>query len=134
MALRDDGLPEKMKSIVCHGIRACCASALVQSKLILAWRAGDYRYEDIPTPVAGPGDVIVKVKAVGICASDAKCFEGAPMFWGAICGIVFISFYSKHISHTGDANRVGYCQPPITPGHEFIGEVVVMGEGVYLCF
>ena len=29
----------------------------------------------------------------------------------------------------GDAHREGYCQPPVIPGHEFIGEVVALGEG-----
>ena len=30
---------------------------------------------------------------------------------------------------SGDANRVGYCQAPVTPGHEFVGEVVALGDG-----
>jgi threonine dehydrogenase-like Zn-dependent dehydrogenase len=66
--------------------------------------------ETLPVPVAGPGEIVVKVLAVGICASDAKCFYGAPLFWG-------------------DKDRKAYCQPPITPGHEFVGEVVSLGEG-----
>ena len=45
-----------------------------------------------------------------ICASDIKCYTGAPLFWG-------------------DAHRPGYCQAPVTPGHEFVGEVVALGEG-----
>ena len=58
----------------------------------------------------GPGEVLVRVLGAGICAGDAKCFSGAPLFWG-------------------DDYRQGYCQPPITPGHEFVGEVVALGEG-----
>ena len=61
-------------------------------------------------PEVGPGEVLVKVASAGICASDLKCYLGAPLFWG-------------------DATRTGYCQPPITPGHEFVGEVVALGEG-----
>ena len=28
------------------------------------------------------GEVLVKTLAVGICAGDAKCYAGAPYFWG----------------------------------------------------
>ena len=53
---------------------------------------------------------MVKVTSTGDCASDIKCYSGAPMFWG-------------------DKDRPAYVQPPVTPGHEFVGEVVGLGEG-----
>lgn len=81
-----------MKAVVCHGPK-------------------DYRLEEVPTPVPGPGEVVIRVEAVGICASDIKCYMGAPLFWG-------------------DEHREGYCQAPIIPGHEFAGRVVAVGEGV----
>ena len=62
----------------------------------------------VPTP--GPGEVVIRVGSVGICASDLKCYLGAPLFWG-------------------DKHRNGYCQPPVIPGHEFVGDVVALGEG-----
>jgi len=43
---------------------------------------GDYRLEKWPVPEVEDGDVLVRVLAVGICAGDAKCFAGAPHFWG----------------------------------------------------
>jgi erythritol/L-threitol dehydrogenase len=70
----------------------------------------DYRLEERPVPRAGAGEVVIKVTSTGICASDIKCYSGAGLFWG-------------------DKNRVGYCQAPVTPGHEFIGDVVALGEG-----
>lgn len=30
----------------------------------------------------GPGDVLVRVTAVGICASDVKMYKGGEFFWG----------------------------------------------------
>lgn len=84
-------LPKTMASVVCYGPR-------------------DYRLEELPVPTVGPGEVLLKVKSAGICASDLKCYLGAPLFWG-------------------DSTRKGYCEPPITPGHEFVGEVVALGEG-----
>ncbi len=58
----------------------------------------------------GPEKWLFGSKQVGICASDLKCYLGAALFWG-------------------DEHRVGYCQPPVIPGHEFVGEVVALGEG-----
>ena len=84
-------LPRTMQAVMCHG-------------------PGDYRLEERPVPTAGPGEVVLRVHSVGICASDLKCYLGAPLFWG-------------------DGSRQGYCQPPVTPGHEFVGEVVALGPG-----
>lgn len=91
MAVRSLPLPQSMPVVMAHGPR-------------------DYRLEERPVPTAGPGEVIIKVTSTGICASDMKCYTGAPMFWG-------------------DGRTPGYCQPPVTPGHEFVGEVVALGEG-----
>ena len=84
-------LPKTMKAVVCHAPK-------------------DYRLEQLPTPQAAPGEVVVKVESCGVCASDIKCFLGAPLFWG-------------------DERRQGYVDVPVVPGHEFVGEVVQLGEG-----
>ncbi len=88
---RTSDLPDMMQAVVCRGPR-------------------DYRLEQWRVPQPGPGELVVRIKSVGICASDLKCYTGAPLFWG-------------------DARRVGYCQPPVIPGHEFVGQVVALGEG-----
>jgi 2-desacetyl-2-hydroxyethyl bacteriochlorophyllide A dehydrogenase len=62
----------------------------------------DIRYEEVETPQPKKGEVLIKVKAVSICGSDLSGFRGInPM-------------------------RV----PPLIMGHEFAGEVAVLGEGV----
>ena len=43
---------------------------------------GDYRLEECPIPEIGEEEVLVKVLAVGVCSSDAKCFAGAAYYWG----------------------------------------------------
>jgi threonine dehydrogenase-like Zn-dependent dehydrogenase len=86
-----DTLPKSMRAVVCYG-------------------AEDYRLQEIAVPKPGPGEVLIKTDACGICASDVKCYTGAALFWG-------------------DANRAGYCTAPITAGHEFIGTVAGLGEG-----
>jgi D-arabinitol dehydrogenase (NADP+) len=60
-----------------------------------------YSVKDIPTPTAGPGEVRIKVDQVGVCGTDL------------------------HIHH-GDFNAVF----PLVPGHELVGVVDDLGEGV----
>lgn len=91
MSVLQPEIPRTMKAVMCHGPR-------------------DYRLEEAPVPQIGAGEVLVRVLSAGICASDMKCYSGAPLFWG-------------------DEFRAGYCEPPVIPGHEFIGEVVALGEG-----
>jgi len=62
---------------------------------------GDIRYGDWPTPRAGEGDVLIKIRATGICGSDIPRV-------------------------LGDAAH----NYPIVLGHEFSGEVVEVGAKV----
>lgn len=65
--------------------------------------AGNVGLVDVPEPHAGPGQVRVAVKAVGVCGSDL------------------------HIMH-GDIKLL--LRPPVTMGHEFSGVIDEVGEGV----
>ncbi|CUX26197.1 alcohol dehydrogenase catalytic domain-containing protein [Clostridium sp. C105KSO13] len=78
---------------------------------LVAYAPGDYRYEQVETPRAGEGEMILKVEACGICAGDVKAYHGAKSFWG------------------GDGNPP-YIKAPMIPGHEFVGHVVEMGPNV----
>ena len=61
----------------------------------------DIRYEEIPTPELKADQVLVKVKAVGICGSDVpRVLQNGAHYY------------------------------PIVLGHEFSGEIVALGEGV----
>lgn len=79
-------------------------------RAVIAHGPHDYRLAERPVPMPGPGEVLIRVLSTGICASDIKCFTGATLFWG-------------------DGKTPGYCQAPVTPGHEFVGEVVALGAG-----
>ena len=71
----------------------------------------DYRHEEVPVPTIGPGEILLKVLACGICAGDTKSFHGGIRIWG-----------------TSEADR--YIDAPVTGGHEFVGQVVEIGDGV----
>ena len=75
-------MPKTMKAAVLHGI-------------------DDLRYEDVPVPELGDHDVLVKIKACGICGSDLP-----------------------RVLKTGTYHF------PTIPGHEFGGEVVELGKDV----
>ena len=83
-------MTETMQAVVCHGPK-------------------DYRLEVVPIPKPGPGEALVRVEAVGICASDLKCHDGAAKFWG-------------------DASRAAWAETIVIPGHEFVGEVVQLDD------
>lgn len=62
---------------------------------------GELVYEEKDTPKVAPGEVLVNIKASGICSSDIER--------------VFIA---------------GTYHFPTIPGHEFAGQIVAVGEGV----
>jgi (R,R)-butanediol dehydrogenase/meso-butanediol dehydrogenase/diacetyl reductase len=73
----------------------------------------DVRIEDVPEPSPGAGEVKVKVKWCGICASDVHEYTSGPLF---------IPTKKPH-PLTGR-------KAPIILGHEFSGEVVETGSQV----
>lgn len=58
-----------------------------------------------PMPVVGPNDVLIKIKKTSICGTDVHIYE-----WGA--------WAQETI------------KPPMTIGHEYVGEVVEIGSAV----
>ena len=59
-------------------------------------------YEDMPVPTIGPDDVLIEVKACGICGSDVHGMDGST----------------------------GRRQPPIVMGHEASGAIAQLGANV----
>lgn len=73
----------------------------------------DVRFEPAPVPAAGPGELLVRVTAVGVCGTDAaEWSNGATQFP--------IDKPHPVTGHRG----------PLVIGHEFAGDVVAVGDGV----
>jgi L-iditol 2-dehydrogenase len=65
-------------------------------------RVGEIALQEIPVPVPGEGEVLVRVRAATTCGTDLKLYSrGHPKF-----------------------------PPPLTLGHEFAGEIAALGPGV----
>ena len=77
---------------------------------VVAHGPKDYRLEKKKTPHAAKGEMIVKIVACGICGSDIHAYHGAPSYWG-------------------NEKMSAWMKAPVTPGHEFFGEIVDLGEG-----
>lgn len=71
-------------------------------KCLVLKKPGELVVEEAPRPEPGPGEVLLRVGAVGICGSDVHSYLGQHPF-------------------------VRY---PVIPGHEFAGEIMATGDGV----
>jgi len=60
---------------------------------------------EVPTPSAGPGELLLRVLRAGVCGTDLHIYK-----W-----------------NRWSESRI---RPPVTLGHEFVGEVVECGAGV----
>ena len=92
-AVANGQIPETMSAVVCHGPE-------------------NYQLETVSVPVPGPSEALITVDAVGICASDLKCYHGAAKFWG-------------------DESRPAWAETEVIPGHgiavgdRFVSEQIV---------
>jgi L-iditol 2-dehydrogenase len=73
-------------------------------RAVVVERPGAARLERVPRPDPGPGEVLVRVSAAGICGSDVEVLEGR--------------------------RPARYVRYPIIPGHEWAGIVETVGPGV----
>ena len=71
-------------------------------KALVLEEYGHFVYRDWPTPVPGPGEVLIRVKACAVCGSDVHGMDGST----------------------------GRRRPPLIMGHEAAGVIEALGEGV----
>lgn len=65
---------------------------------------GRFETRTVPLPVPGPGEVLLRNRAAGVCGTDVHIYKGEP-----------------------GASPV---RPPVVLGHEYAGEVCAVGPGV----
>ena len=62
---------------------------------------GDVRVESTPDPEPGPGEMVLRMEATGLCHSDIRVYKGEKS-----------------------------ARPGVIPGHEIVGVIETIGEGV----
>ena len=78
---------------------------MVKAKIAFLHGPHDLRVQEVALSDPRPNEVLIKLKAAGICGSDVECFEGK----------------------SGEGR---YDLGPYTPGHEWSGEVAAIGKEV----
>ncbi len=73
-------------------------------KAIVIEGPGQVRLAEMALPAPGPGEVLIRSRAVGICGSDVELYQGT--------------------------RPEGFYRYPLVPGHEWSGEVAAIGEQV----
>ncbi len=97
------GAGDPHRSQFCGGRTA--DGGMNKMKAAVFYGKGDIRLDpDYPTPVPGDGEVLIRVKACGVCGTDLHIFSGAQ---GATD-----------------------CNPPVILGHELSGIVTSVGSAV----
>lgn len=87
------------------------AKTVKTMKALVVYGKGDYRLEEAyPVPDLTEGEVLIRVEACGVCASDVKNWHGAEGYWG-------------------DGVSEPWVKVPFIPGHEFVGTVVEVADG-----
>ena len=76
---------------------------VITMKVLTLYGAGDMRLEERPVPKAGANQLVVKINYVGVCGTE-------------------VEFYAGHI--------MPFIHLPLIPGHENVGTIVELGEGV----
>ena len=94
--------PPRSRPSAAPGCPRRCRPSSCTAPRTTSWRRS-------PCRGPGPGEALVKVEGVGICASDLKCYHGAPKFWG-------------------DENRPAWAETEVIPGHEFVGTIVQLDD------
>jgi threonine 3-dehydrogenase len=67
--------------------------------IVKAARGPGLVVRDVPKPVCGPSDVLIRVHHAGVCGTDLHIADWNPWAEGRV-------------------------KPPVTLGHEFAGEIV----------
>jgi hypothetical protein len=76
----------------------------------LVWRYPELRLETKPEPKIAEDEVLIRVRACGICGSDVHMYESTP---------------------DGYIKYPGLTAFPVTLGHEFSGEIAKVGERAF---
>ena len=77
----------------------------MMNALVKTEKAKGLTLMQVPVPEPGMGEVLIKIRKTAICGTDVHIFNWDP--WA-----------QQHLT------------PPVVVGHEYVGEIAELGEGV----
>jgi L-iditol 2-dehydrogenase len=80
----------------------------------------DLRVREVELPPLKPNEILIKLKACGICGSDVECFEGLSAE-----GRYDIAPYTPGHEWAGQAVEVGSAVTSVKPGNKVVGDCVL---------
>jgi Threonine dehydrogenase and related Zn-dependent dehydrogenases len=100
----------------------------MKAKIAFMHGPKDLRIEDVELPPLKPNEILIKLKACGICGSDVECFEGLSAE-----GRYDIAPYTPGHEFSGQAVEVGSAVTSVKPGNKVVGDCVLPCFNCYNC-
>ncbi len=100
-------------------------------KAIVAYGAKNYRFCEVDTPKVGEGEILIKIEAAGICASDRAVYMGGDP-WGGIESPEYPdtnSWEQSKKSAPGRRKRLCPRRPGYGGVHNAVRKVLLLQEG-----
>jgi len=90
--------------------------------------------EDVPVPMVGDGDVLVRVRAASANAADWHLLRGTPLPFRLVAGLRIPRFKIIGADVAGHVEAVGRNVTQFRPGDEVFGDLSRCGFGAYAEF
>ncbi len=101
---------------------------MVKAKISFINKPGDLVIKEVELPDPNPDQVLIKVKAVGICGSDVECYEGKSAE-----GRFDLGPYTMGHEWSGEVIKTGNCVSKLKPGDKVTSDCVLACGHCYNC-
>src|SRR3989304_10431369 len=91
-------------------------------KMAFLYKPKDLRVEEVELPPLKANQILVRLKACGICGSDVECFEGRSAE-----GRYDLGPYTPGHEWAGEVAGIGKEVNTLKPGHKVTGDCVMQG-------
>jgi threonine dehydrogenase-like Zn-dependent dehydrogenase len=98
----------------------------------LVWRHPRFRVVDLPEPTVGPNEVLIRVRACGVCGSDMHIYENDDEGYMVYPGMISTPVVTGH-EFSGIVEEVGQDVVDLQPGDAVCSEEIAWCGECYAC-
>lgn len=98
----------------------------------MVWRNPAFALRDLPEPDVGPDEVLIRVRACGICGSDVHVYERDDEGYMLYPGMIALPVVTGH-EFAGEVVAVGAEVPDLRPGHPVCAEEIAWCGSCVAC-